>query len=225
MLAELIKKREYWTLEKIQEFSAPLTMANNAIFAWDWDDSGYYYVTPDYLEYNNLDTGECFSINSTIRPDEWNLYRQTFILAGNTNKNLRVELPLSREIVEVNGFKFEYIETRFRGSRETKFSFFNQEESLYNVADDVYNLLAVLKEIAKENNTGLPFVLLINRVRTDNVFTWRRIRGNWKLTLEQTIENLLLQLDGYLRTSGSFFREGQSQTIKEECSNKWRQLL
>lgn len=224
MLAELIQKREYWTTDKISEFNSTLLInPTEEQFAWEWTDTGFFYISDSLVEFTNIDTNQCFSINSKIDPNRWTLFRQVYINACEDKKVL-IEAPMFRELTTVNGTAYEYIETRMHGSRIGKFQHLNSDEFISKLVEDVYQYMLILKSVSQDNN--YPYVNFFDRIKTNIGFQWKRPMTQWNKSLDKVIGFCQEQLQAALEIfPDQKLTDDKKELIIAEATQKWSQLL
>jgi len=233
MLEKLIEKRNFWTAEKILEANPNLPLENTDLyFTWEWDSNGVYFILKDFIEYTNIDTGECFSLRTVkeeVSSEEWDLYRRAYISSASTSSKLsKLEMAISREITTISGQTYEYVLTYIRGGPlSNKFQFLNIEDYFKTIVDDVFEYVKCLKDAVRDETNRYPYVMLSDRIKTENGYVWKRPRLNWNKSLNEIVKQLSDQFTAYVvyTRSQNFLEDDKVQTLLDYSKVKWEQLL
>jgi hypothetical protein len=192
-------------------------------FTTERDDDGYFYSSDTLINYCNLRTGEIFRIRRNWADKDWACYNQLY--QRGLEVGFRIDIPIHRELVEVNGENWEYAELRSPGNdygqnyNDDVFQwpeltnglivnsgindeFRNQVKSYYiEFVDQVGTIIKEAKNIAIENMCGLPLGLsyIFNRYRDDQGFFWSDFdQFTWTSTGSDVLADSMLYLKGTL---------------------------
>jgi hypothetical protein len=192
-------------------------------FTTERDDNGYFYSSDTLVNYCNLRTGEIFRIRRNWADKDWSCYNQLY--QRGIDVGFRIDIPIYREIVEVNGENWEYAELRSPGNdygqnynddvfqwpeltnglianAEIDDEFRNRVKSYYiEFVDQVGTIIKEAKNIAIENMCGLPLGLsyIFNRYRDDHGFFWSDFdQFTWTRTGSDVLADSMLYLKGTL---------------------------
>lgn len=114
MFKKLLKdKHEYWKLPETKFVylknlkTAPQEIAPT--FGVERDVNGYFYLSDNLIAYCNLKNGQIIRLWKDWSDKDWQCYNELF-QAGLTNNEFRIDIPIFREIYNINGDNWEYAE-------------------------------------------------------------------------------------------------------------------
>lgn len=118
ILVELKAKWDYWTNARLEEFygnrppPAP-EQKGTWSFAWEVTDYGIYYIyknltpTENRVVLEQFD-GSIYTLREMVIPNFWNLCRNLYIDTRLSESNVRIEIPISNEQVELDGHVWDF---------------------------------------------------------------------------------------------------------------------
>lgn len=246
MLNELKNRVEYWTNERIDnEFyqGLPTHHDRNMKYVIERDGTGFYVIQRDSATYFNLQTGvvsrmDCRWNYIDIKCNE-DLYNRSI-----TSNEFLVDKPLESQFVTIKEKLHWYsvVERPFNNlgidcNMDIGSKIIN-EQYIKDWIDQTTVVLRHIKEVVKQNDAGYPAngVLLTNRVRIDNVYSWKtfkRWQKDYNSALEKTLETLrAFQMSaGYLMYGGEITPEliklGQQEinNAQQYARKQWTTLI
>jgi hypothetical protein len=226
LIRELLKKIETWKLPETKERFYKGFSTNPMIpsFGIDRDDDGYFYSSDNLVAYCNLRTGYVFRIRKEWGEQDWNCYNELYQL-GLSNGKFRIDVPLYRQDVAVDGSTWEYAELQspnkeygvnfnddvfewpelidgYIPNPEITDSFREQIVTYYKeFIDQSFEIMSAAVSIAEKNNVGLPNNLVYPSTRfKDSVgYFWSDFdQSQWTHSKSLFLQHSIAMLDGSL---------------------------
>jgi hypothetical protein len=201
------------------------------------------------VSYCDLRTGEIFRIRRYWENKDWFCYNQLY--QKGLELGFRIDIPLHKDTVEVNGEQWEYAELRspdnnygqnynddvFQWPELTNGlivnssiddEFRNQVKSYYiEFVDQVGTIIKEAKNIAIENMCGLPLGLsyIFNRYQDDQGYFWSDFdQFTWTRTGSDVLADAMLYLKGTIEFSKlcGVLTEAQANEVVNVAEEKWK---
>lgn len=185
----------------------------------EWDDYGCYILDLNHVAYVHYGLGRYYRVSpdTSQKEKDWSLHQKLYVKVMDHMK-IKVDVPLDRKIVEINGQFYEYTETMFPvdsyGELLDDFYTYDIEDIIVTYKEMYKNLI----EIYNENGmTGIP-VLSYPKRSKHNDHTYFTINGQpWDTTPNEAIEAVI---NSFKKPIFNF-----SQSDIDRASLEWRSLL
>lgn len=250
MIDQLKAKLAEWTPEKIKGYDDSadpnVLIGNTKETVIEWTDNGFYQIYPQTSELNieantlehgsserkisftDCDIGHTYSLSQKFNLTDWDKYQKLY-LAGINSKLFRIDVPLEREIVSVNGTDFEYVRLmrpgQYQGQHNTYSNTFSTDDYYNSAIDDYYNVMRSIIDIADNTNSVLNITFRHRHVDKDGVFY---INHNmlWGYNLEETIRHTLFLAKRGLDSEKKFNNVSINlDEWAESAKTKWLSLI
>jgi hypothetical protein len=253
IIQQLIEKEIWWLGTDLKNSNYNNLETNPYVprFKIDRTDDGYFYTSDSLVSYCDLKTGEIFRIRRYWENKDWNCYNQLY--QKGLELGFRIDIPLYKDTVEVNGEQWEYAEFRSPGNDYGKNynddvflwpeltngvvpnSVIDQafRETVKNYYIEFVDQVAVIikesKNIAIDNMCGLPLGLsyIFNRYRDDQGYFWSDFdHFTWTRTGSDVLNDSMLYLKGTL-TFGvvcGVITEEQGVEVTNYAREEWAQI-
>lgn len=109
------------------------------------DDNGYFYLSDNLFVYCNLRNGLIVRIKKDWSEKDWTCYSELYQISQQTGE-FRIDIPLYREVINVDGSDWEYAELRSPNSEYGK-----------NSDDDVFQWPELTNGLQQNNNITEEF--------------------------------------------------------------------
>jgi hypothetical protein len=215
MIQQLQSKYEYWKdpETKFLFFKGASTNPQIPEFAIERDNDGYFYLSNELLAYCNLRNGYICRMRKRWRTEDWECYNDLYRASENT-KEFRIDIPLCRSIIAIDGDDWEYAELQSPGSdyglnfnddvfkwpeltdgmepnKEITSSYQDQVADYYKeFVDGAYIIIKHADQIAKKYGVGLPKNLgrPSTRFKDSNGYFWSDFdQDEWEIEKEAAI--------------------------------------
>jgi len=227
-MALLRDKQSAWIQQETQDAYFKNLLKNDSQFSPKFgierDTNGYFYLSDNLVAYYNLRNGYVTRIKRNWTSKDWECYN-SFYAASIKTKEFRVDTPLHRQIININGNDWEYIELI---SPNGNYGFnFNDEVFKWpelsdgstpnnsitsNYKDEVENYFSnfvdqasiVLKhavKISNDHNAGLPINLCraSSRYKDEIGYFWSDIeQDSWTTNKDEALQYYLFIFEGTL---------------------------
>lgn len=224
---------KYKTMDIIEKLSSKIPMCTEqTLLDWwgvndlpttpalvEWDDSGCFIISTQTITYCNFSIGRTQKITKKINPENWDLLQKLYIKCS-LEKIVRMDLPVKREILEIDGVKWEYTETvrPGTGNGENFYKFYENEEAMEKETDAI---IAIIKA-ASEVSSKIPlFKASLLRHDADGFYFYTDW-GEWSYDTKFVIDYNLHHLRNYL--SSNFKNWQYPDFAFGRLSQKWRAL-
>ena len=116
MVEDLKSKAEVWQLnEAVQRFNNNLpTNPTIPTFGIETTNNGYYYYSDELISFCDLTNGKIFRIRKVWQDKDWDCY-VALENKGKTFGSFRVDAPLNKQIININGTNWEYCDLQSPG--------------------------------------------------------------------------------------------------------------
>jgi hypothetical protein len=251
---QILKEKAVWWANTDSRNTAYNSLDSNPViprFTTERDDNGYFYTSDALVSYCDLRTGEIFRIRRYWENKDWSCYNQLY--QKGLELGFRIDIPLHKDIVEVNGEQWEYAEFRSPGNdygknynddvflwpeltngmipnAEIGNEFRETVKNYYiEFVDQVAVIIKEAKNIAIENMCGLPLGLsyIFNRYRDDQGYFWSDFdQFTWTRTGTDVLYDSMLYLKGTL-TFGvvcGVITEEQGVEVTNYAREQWAQI-
>lgn len=192
-------------------------------FSTERDEDGYFHISNYLVSYCNLRNGEIFRIRRYAGANDWACYSQ-FYQKG-VDLDFRIDIPLYKENLDVNGEQWEYAELRSPGNEygqnynDDVFEWPELSDGAFQMSaigddqrdlvksyyvefiDEIRILIREAKVIANANGCGLPIGLahIFNRYSDANGHFWSDFDHlSWNATDEAFLLEAMATLHGTL---------------------------
>jgi hypothetical protein len=253
IIQQLIEKEIWWLGTDLKNSNYNNLETNPYVprFKIDRTDDGYFYTSDALVSYCDLRTGEIFRIRRYWENKDWTCYNQLY--QKGLDLGFRIDIPLYKDTVEVNGDQWEYAEFRSPGNDYGK----NYNDDVFHwpeltngmipntgidnefretvknyyieFVDQVAVIIKEAKNIAIENMCGLPLGLsyIFNRYRDDQGYFWSDFdQFTWTRTGTDVLKDSMLYLKGTL-TFGvvcGVITEEQGVEVTNYAREQWAQI-
>lgn len=252
-LQQLREKQSQWKLPATQNkyFNNFQTAPKNHApsFGIERDQNGYFYLSDDLIAYCNLRNGLIVRIRKNWADKDWACYSELYKISQ-TSGDFRIDIPLYREITNVDGVKWEYAELQSPGNSYGK----NSDDDVFewpeltdglvqnnNITDEYKDQVAqyykdyvdqssiILKyavQISNKHGTGLPMNLCrpSTRYRDDVGYFWSDFdQDQWIISKVEALEFYLMILAGtvHFAKSCGVIDDSRIQSILTYAREKW----
>jgi hypothetical protein len=252
-LQPLIEKQSWWTNTDLRNSTYNNLEINPLMprFNIERDDNGYFYMSDALVSYCDLRTGKIFRIRKYWERKDETCYSQLY--QKGLEVGFRIDIPLVRELVEIEGIPWEYAELKSprndygKNYNDDVFLWpelingitpnpnitleFKQQIKDYYIefVDQVTIIIKEAKSIAIENMCGLPLGLsyIFNRYRDDQGFFWSDFdQFTWTSTGSDVLADSMLYLEGTLEFAvlcGVITKE-QGMEVTNYARETWAQI-
>ena len=250
IINDLTKRSKTWSGQNVM--SKYDTNAVVSDFCIERDEKGYYFLSRDLLAYCDLNNGYVFRIRNQYKSWDWKCYAELAQAAENL-KSFRVDRPLYREEIVIDGIKWEYSELQSPGQDygnnfdDDVFSWPELTNGLIpNTAitdelrdqvrdyfkefvDQSLIVMSQAKSIAEKNNCGMPHDLctLFARYRDDQGYFWSDFdQYPWIQTKDEIIQGSLQYFGSSLKFAEvcGVLDQSRINYLYQYASETWQQI-
>ena len=198
-------------------------------FAFEWTDTGCYIIDKNCIKFVNFDNGRTYQLDKEWDDNDWNLYRSLYV-KGFLSKKFRIDIPLSRQLVSINGTEWEYTEYCRPGPANGEWAFTGNAESQFveNAVEDWYSLLQGAIEVAKENNlTTIPMFMFNSRIKDADGFYFMKEFKHWDQDPAFVIDMLTHQFKRCSKfvTKTNPVASSNLSNVWDQAKTSWESLL
>jgi hypothetical protein len=179
------------------EFNNPSKLHFNGAtkkFALEWTDTGCYIIEKDLIKFVDYSLGRTFQLDKNWVLGDWNLYRNLYLKIWN-NKEIRIDPPIIREELTINGEVWEYTEFSRPWTGNGEWGFLGTDEKVFlaGLQQDFYNLIKNAKEVATEHNTaGIPMFSIGSRNKDAEGFYFVKDFKGWNNDVSEVVRWALI---------------------------------
>lgn len=184
-----------------------------------WDDDGCFLINLHSITYCNFSIGRTQRLTKKINPSNWDLLQKLYI-KGSETKLFRIDLPVKRTVIDIEGTPWEYTETvrPGRGNGEIVFKVYETIDSTEQEVEGMFNIIKAAAELSPK----IPLFKFSLLRHDDAGFYFYSDWGDWEYDVSFVVEYNLQHIKNYL--SPSFKNWEYPDHMFSIMSQKWRSL-
>jgi hypothetical protein len=221
MKTELIIQYQHWLAFGSMEYYNQLDVALvEERYGIKKNDDGYFYLSDGLISYCNLRNGKIYRMRRNWETHDWHCYNLLYQQGISSNK-FRIDIPILREEIEIDGHIWEYAELQSPG--EDYGQNYNDDVFLWpeltngtvpntnitpefkNVVKQYYmtfidqsaDIISAARQIAIDEMRGLPLGLsyIFNRYKDNQGYFWSDFdQFSWTSTGTDVLNDAMDQL-------------------------------
>jgi hypothetical protein len=190
------------------------------------EDGKYYYVLPERIQCYDLDLGRTYTLEKGGQEKDWYLFRLLYLKSHN-EKKFRIDVPIKQEILTFNGDQWQYTDVMRPGPDNGQYHtgvWVEQDliKAYELILNDFYELLSAAKEIALENNAGIPLFTGKPGEDSEGIYFLKNF-SEWDYPIQYVINNMISRWTHGVNLP--FFTEEYKADWSARARAKWETLL
>lgn len=244
MIVQLKEKLASYTPEKwnYDDSNDPnILIGSSKTTAFEWDDNGFYQiyqlppkdtgdekVTQYRISYTNCVEGHTYALAQNYGPNDWMMYQEVY-LEGIRTKKFRVDAPLERELVDVNGEQWEYTRVMRpgQGHGENQYNVPPEQVVDYfqSTVQEYYDLLSAYISVGKAHGLNkIPRLNVFHKSRDNQGFYYTRNAQMWDKDIGSVVRQSLGMFE-FLISKPTVIDNNLKASILEQATIKWNSLI
>jgi hypothetical protein len=195
----------------------------------EWSGDGFFEVQKNKVTFNDCVIGHTYCLRKNGTAVEWTKY-QKWYLESVESKLFRIDAPITRSEIEINGEVWDYTRWIRPGSGIGKTLAQTNIESLpehmINIIDIYYNALASLIKIAREHNENTIPALSLRHLMQDNAgYYFVKNFDLWDQTIQRVVSLNIELGEVFIKAGSSVLPSGFLEEWTTKARNKWNTLI